>query len=298
MNILSLFDGMSCGQLALTRAGIPITTYYASEIDKHAISVTQHNFPKTIQLGDVTKVTCENLPKIDILIGGSPCTGFSSVGKKLNFDDPQSKLFFEYVRIMEEVKPKYFFLENVRMAKKHQNVISEILRVEPVFINSEVVSAHNRPRLYWTNIPFQGLPENKNILLNDILEHPGFENQIDPKISPCVRNILVQEKDHLLTATGKNVYTKTKFFSNPAIGIEKSCCMRSSAPTMNPIVRDQWNNLRLPSRIERERLQTVPDNYTSIVSNNQAARMLGNGWTVDVIAWFFGFIPVTPPQRT
>jgi hypothetical protein len=184
------------------------------------------------------------------------------------------------------------------MAKKHQNVISEILRVEPVFINSEVVSAHNRPRLYWTNIPFQGLPENKNILLNDILEHPGYENQIDPKISPCVRNILVQEKDHLLTATGKNVYTKTKFFSNPAIGIEKSCCMRSSAPPTNPVVRDQWNNIRLPSRIERERLQTVPDNYTSVVSNNQAARMLGNGWTVDVIAWFFGFIPVTPPQQT
>lgn len=291
MNILSLFDGMSCGQLALTRAGIPITNYYASEIDKHAISVTQHNFPNTIQLGDVTKIKGSDLPQIDILIGGSPCTGFSMVGKKLNFDDPQSKLFFDYVRLLKEVKPKYFFLENVRMAKKHQDVITEILGVEPVFINSAVVSAHNRPRLYWTNIPFQGLPEDKNISLKDILEHPGYENQIDPKISPCIRKILVEEKEHLLAATGKNVYTKTKYFSNPGVGIEKASCMRTSAVSFNPVVRDQWGNIRLPSRIERERLQTVPDNYTEVVSYNQSARMLGNGWTVDVIAWFFKFIP-------
>lgn len=293
MNILSLFDGMSCGQLALTRAGIPITNYYASEIDKHAISVTQHNFPNTIQLGDVTKIKGSDLPQIDILIGGSPCTGFSMVGKKLNFDDPQSKLFFDYVRLLKEVKPKYFFLENVRMAKKHQDVITDILEVEPVFINSAVVSAHNRPRLYWTNIPFQGLPEDKNILLKDILEHPGYENQIDPKISPCVRNILVEEKEHLLSATGKNVYTRKKFFKHTPIGITKSSCLCASinAIGINTIVHDQWGNIRLPSRIERERLQTVPDNYTENVSHNQSARMLGNGWTVDVIAWFFKFIP-------
>jgi DNA-cytosine methyltransferase len=152
MNVLSLFDGMSCGQIALKKLGIQVDNYFASEIDKHAIAVTMHNFPNTIQLGDVTKVFAKDLPKIDLLIGGSPCQGFSFAGKQLNFDDPRSKLFFEFVRLLEETKPKYFLLENVLMKKEYEQIITDHLGVEPIFINSALVSAQNRKRLYWTNI--------------------------------------------------------------------------------------------------------------------------------------------------
>src|SRR5574344_2500072 len=140
-NILSLFDGMSCGQIALNRAGIEYDNYFASEIDKYAIKVTQHNYPNTIQIGDVTQVKGADLPKIDLLLGGSPCQGFSNAGKQLNFNDPRSKLFFEYVRLLRECNPKYFLLENVKMKKEFQDVITEHLGVEPIKINSALVSA-------------------------------------------------------------------------------------------------------------------------------------------------------------
>ena len=152
MNVLSLFDGMSCGQIALNKADINIDNYYASEIDEYAIKVTQKNYPNTIQLGSVVDVKGTDLPKIDLLIGGSPCQGFSFAGKQLNFEDERSKLFFEYVRILKETKPKYFLLENVRMKKEYQDVISSALGVEPILINSNLVSAQERKRLYWTNI--------------------------------------------------------------------------------------------------------------------------------------------------
>ena len=147
MNVLSLFDGMSCGQLALQKTGIKVDQYYAAEIDKYAIQIAQKNFPNTIQLGDVTQVKAANLPTIDLLIGGSPCQGFSFAGKQLNFDDPRSALFFEFVRLLKECKPKYFLLENVRMKKEYQNVITEYLGVEPILINSSLMSAQNRQRL-------------------------------------------------------------------------------------------------------------------------------------------------------
>ena len=168
--VLSLFDGMSCGQIALNRAGISYGKYYASEIDKHAIKVTQHNYPNTIQLGSVTDIKCTDLPKIDLLIGGSPCQGFSFAGKGLNFDDPRSKLFFEFVRLLEETKPKYFLLENVKMKQEFQDIISKQLGVKPILINSSLVSAQNRERLYWTNIPIQGLPNDKGLFLKDVIE--------------------------------------------------------------------------------------------------------------------------------
>lgn len=186
MNILSLFDGMSCGQIALNRCGIKYDNYYASEIDNRAIKVTQHNYPNTIQLGDVTKVKGGDLPKINLLIGGSPCQGFSFAGKGLNFEDPRSKLFFEYVRILKElreVNPDVkFLLENVQMKREHQLVISNILGIAPIVINSSLVSAQNRVRLYWTNIgeATKGLfedkycaipqPIDKGIFLRDVLE--------------------------------------------------------------------------------------------------------------------------------
>ena len=141
MNVLSLFDGMSCGQIALNRAGIKYDNYFASEIDKHAINETMANFPNTIQLGDITKITATSLPKIDLLIGGSPCQGFSSAGKQLNFDDPRSKLFFEFVRILKETNPTYFLLENVKMKKEYEDVITYHIGVNPIIINSSLVSS-------------------------------------------------------------------------------------------------------------------------------------------------------------
>lgn len=173
MNVLSLFDGMSCGQIALNRLGIKYDKYFACEIDKYAMQVTQYNFPDTIQLGDVQFVTKETFGnhKIDLVIGGSPCQGFSFAGKQLNFEDPRSALFFEFVRLVSELKPKYFLLENVKMKKQYQDVITEYMGVEPIEINSALVSAQNRRRLYWTNIPNVGQPEDKGIVLKDILDH-------------------------------------------------------------------------------------------------------------------------------
>ncbi len=174
INVLSLFDGISCGQVALERAGIPVENYFASEIDKNAIAVTQKNYPNTVQLGDVVKVSAQDLPKIDLLTGGFCCQSFSLSGKQLNFEDPRGKLFFECVRLLNELRvsnPNIFFLfENVKMKKQYQDFISQELGVEPIKINSSLVSAQNRERLYWTNIPNVQQPEDKKLLVKDILE--------------------------------------------------------------------------------------------------------------------------------
>ena len=147
LNVLSLFDGMSCGQIALNRLGIEYNNYFASEIDPHAIKVTQHNYPNTKQIGSVTEVNGKDLPKIDLLFGGSPCQSFSNAGRGAGFDG-KSGLFWEYVRILKEVKPTYFLLENVKMKKEWQDIISEALGVEPIEINSKFFVPQNRPRLY------------------------------------------------------------------------------------------------------------------------------------------------------
>ena len=178
MNVLSLFDGMSCGRIALERLGIQVDNYYASEIDKYAIQVSQANYPDIIQVGDVTELDTSTLPKIDLIMGGSPCQGFSFAGKQLAFDDPRSALFFEFVRCVEELKPKYFLLENVRMKKEYLDVISEYMGVEPIMINSALVSAQNRVRFYWTNIPGIEQPEQRGIVLRDILETQTNEKPV------------------------------------------------------------------------------------------------------------------------
>ena len=178
MNVLSLFDGMSCGRIALERLGIQVDNYYASEIDKYAIQVSQANYPDIIQVGDVTELDTSTLPKIDLIMGGSPCQGFSFAGKQLAFDDPRSALFFEFVRCVEELKPKYFLLENVRMKKEYLDVISEYIGVEPIMINSALVSAQNRVRFYWTNIPGIEQPEQRGIVLRDILETQTNEKPV------------------------------------------------------------------------------------------------------------------------
>ena len=170
MNVLSLFDGMSCGQIALNRLGVKHDKYFASEIDKYAIQITKKNYPNTIHIGDVIDIKAAELPKIDLLMGGSPCQGFSFAGSQLAFDDPRSKLFFEFVRLLKELKPKYFLLENVRMKKEYLDIITEQLGVEAILINSSLVSAQNRQRYYWTNIPEISQPKDKGIVLKDILE--------------------------------------------------------------------------------------------------------------------------------
>jgi DNA (cytosine-5)-methyltransferase 3A len=279
--------------------GVSYGNYYASEIDKHAIKLTQHHFPNTIQLGDVTQIKGEDLPKIDLLIGGSPCQGFSFSGKQLNFNDPRSSLFFEFVRLLKETNPKYFLLENVKMKKEYEEVISEYLGVEPIVINSSLVSAQNRVRLYWTNIPNVTQPEDKGIKLSDILES-------DDNINPAaVRGRKLNKATILgrrLNQNGKREdYNKnipiTQCLEVRGSNTDKSNCITTVAKdnvlTNLPIGRypDAFNN-KLPFRYytlkEYCRLQTVPDNYfDNIVSENQAKKMLGNGWTVNVIIHIF-----------
>lgn len=274
MNVLSCFDGMSCGQIALNKLGYKIENYFASEIDKHAIAVTQANYPNTIQLGDITKVKGKDLPEIDLLIGGSPCQGFSFAGKQLNFEDPRSKLFFEFDRLLKETKPKYFFLENVKMKKEFQDVISKYLGVQPIELNSNLVSAQNRKRLYWTNIKGFSMPEDKGIILKDIL-HKTINNQLSEKAIATI------------TRHGNKII-KNKI--NPT----KSATICAGYYKMGG--RDQQYIYREGvlckfSPLECERLQTVPDNYTNHVSNSQRYKMLGNGWTVDAVTEFFKHIP-------
>jgi len=188
MRVLSLFDGCSGTQIALNNLGIKVDTYCASEIDKYAIQITQKNFPDTVQLGDIKDIKGEDLPDIDLIVGGSPCQGFSFAGKQLAFDDPRSALFFEFVRLLKEVKPKYFLLENVRMKQEFQDVISEqvssiypecsnngLFGIEPILINSALLSAQNRNRLYWTNIPNIEQPEDVGLVLRDVLEYEPEE---------------------------------------------------------------------------------------------------------------------------
>lgn len=218
--ILSLFDGYSGGQEALKRVGIKIDKYFASEIDKYAIGVTQYNHPNTIQIGDVTKVRYENgilytekgsydVPHIDAVIGGSPCQGFSFAGKQLNFNDPRSKLFFEWLRICHEVCPKYFFLENVRMKKEYEAVINEKLGVEPVFLDSNLVSAQNRKRLYWTNIEGYIQPQDKGILLKDIIHEneSGFVFVDKDKSNAIIASIgRTTHREYYQKSQGQMVY--------------------------------------------------------------------------------------------
>ena len=181
MRVLSLFDGMSCGQYTLNKLGIPVEKYYASEIDKFAIKIAKKNFPNTIHLGDVKgiDVRTRNMnDDIDLLLGGSPCQSFSFAGNQLNFDDPRGKLFFEFVRLKDKLKPKYFLLENVKMKKEYQDIITKYLGVKPIEINSKYFSAQNRVRLYWTNIPIETNYSDKGLVLQDILEEDGISNPL------------------------------------------------------------------------------------------------------------------------
>lgn len=211
MRVLSLFDGISCGQVALERAGIQVDEYYASEIESRPIEITQKNYPNTIQLGDITKINSQDLPYIDLIIGGSPCQGFSFAGKQLNFNDDRSKLFFEFVRLVKELRPKYFLLENVKMKQEYQDVISEQLGVKPIEINSSLVSAQQRRRLYWTNIPNVIQPEDKKIYLKDIIEYglPITDKAYCLKVSG-IQGLTLKGFEHYLKTKQDNFILKNK----------------------------------------------------------------------------------------
>ena len=267
MNVLSLFDGMSCGQLALVKAGIKYDNYFAAEIDESAIKVTQKNFPNTIQLGSVVGVKGSDLPQIDLLIGGSPCQSFSNAGNGKGFDG-KSKLFWEFIRILEETKPKYFLLENVVMKTEWKDIISSALGVQPIALNSKLVSAQNRPRLYWTNIPNVSVPSDECITLKDILE-----DDADPKYQLSEAKI----KRVLETTRGRGYfYNKTHEKTGTLIsGYYKQ-------PTDGIYVDLGFKRRLTPT--ECEKLQTVPLNYTDCVSDSQRYKMIGNGWTVNMIA--------------
>lgn len=432
MNVLSLFDGMSCGQQALERAGIKVNAYYASEIDKHAISVTMHNYPQTKQLGSVIDVNGYYLPKIDLLIGGSPCQSFSFAGKRKGMAtkceteiftlehylelkkegyefEGQSYLFWEFMRLLNECKPKYFLLENVEMGEKWERVLSKAIGVNGIHINSALVSAQNRRRIYWTNMGMKPMglfgdfgsiieqPKDKGILLKDILvNEPNkkyFIKNIN-KILKLKKNIIhTDRKAHCFTAGGNSggnhsdmdlikchkiseqatiigdEINKSHFlmardykgFGNQEMtGIVVHNTMPRSSTTgkggtgalsrndgktycldtgntnaveilgskdnliiqLNPSkesggkqpyqhnrIYDENgislcldtdsgrksvytnNKIRRLTPTECERLQTVKDNYTETVSDTQRYRMLGNGWTVSVVAHIFSYLP-------
>ena len=426
MNVLSLFDGMSCGQQALERAGIPIENYFASEIDKYAIQVTMANYPNTIQLGSVVGVDASKLPKIDLLIGGSPCQSFSFAGKRKGMStkdeqeiltlehylqlksegfefEGQSYLFWEYMRLLKEVKPTYFLLENVEMGEKWEKVLSKAIGVNGIHINSALVSAQNRQRIYWTNIGMQpgGLfgdlesiitqPKDKGILLKDILESEvcekyflsekmiaGFErhkerhndkgtgfgyvpkngidkgNSLRANAALCpTDNMLIVGLTEVRTEEAKQIRRETgtnpkrakelvertdgktgailtsqtpdnliKIFNageiilkKPNVQIEKTINKNTfyeneikGLDFYNQSKHDKMPTLANPSHghlglfskniirrltpIECERLQTVKDNYTAHVSDSQRYKMLGNGWTVDIITHIFKYINI------
>ncbi len=409
INVLSLFDGMSCGMLALKRANIKVDNYYASEIDKYAIKVSKVNFPEIIHIGDITKFDVASIVvPIDLVIGGSPCQGFSFAGKQLNFDDVRSKLFFEYVRLLEEVKKQNpnvkFLLENVRMKQEYQDVISNILGVTPIMIDSSLISAQRRVRLYWTNIEGITQPEDKYIYLKDILEEGITDRSKSYCIDACYykggnlnqyfnkgrRQLIFKDREALeyvknqaqlslpfsiedmeevfndrkaytLAATtaysirnfnrglcnyvyaaaqrGRNIVDgkRKDYLGAPTeqrievsdsgksncltsaqkdslvliiseatkkgyIEVENGQCFdwtfpnsktrrgrlmedKSNCLTATPYEFMQYKDgiVRKLTPIECERLQTVPDGYTAHVSNSQRYKMLGNGWTIDVI---------------
>lgn len=298
MNVLSLFDGMSCGQIALNLSGIKYNKYFASEIKENAIKVTQHNYPDTIQLGDVRDVKASDLPKIDLLIGGSPCQDLSQANKsRTGLDGLKSGLFFEYYRLFKELSPTYFLLENVSMSDKDYMLISDMMGTEPIRINSELVSAQLRDRSYWTNIGggyydlFGNrkcgipLPKDKNIRLQDILEC-GFTDRQKS------RAVLESESRPLRTPVKMfHRYYSTGFTTlvfKDQETYSKMVEMYNNGKHRDPIFHP--DNLRYLSQTELEKLQTVPNGYTGILKRDEAASLLGDGWTVDVIAHILNYI--------
>jgi len=280
-NVLSLFDGISCGQLALNRLGLSYGTYYASEIDATAISITQSNFPETVQLGDVQKVDSKNLTDIDLIFAGSPCQGFSKAGYRQNFGDERSKLFWEFIRLKEELNPRFFLLENVEMDSFSEGVITKTLGVNPIRIDSASFSAQQRKRIYWTNLPVPLLPIIPcSDTLGDILDMNASRKWV--KVSSIKgwrygRNYLQYD----LTGKGHNSQDQRATYL-----IKKSpTVLHSNGHSKIKFLRED-GEIGLLTVEEFEKLQTLPLRYTNIQGVSDAKRIsaIGNGWTVAVIA--------------
>ena len=296
MNVLSLFDGISCGQIALERAGINVDKYYASEINESAIRIAKKNYPNTIHLGNVEELSFRDLGEIDLLIGGSPCQSLSSSNVWLKDGEygvngeGKSRLFWEYVRAYLILKPKYFFFENVAsMRNIDRDIISEQLGVQPVKINSSQFSAQNRRRYYWTNIPFELLEETRytNETMKDILE-----DSVEDKY------YLKQGTLDCVMRPASGGWQSGKMEIDLEIGrpITASCWKIHRADTDNYVTTEyqpkERTNVRRLTPLEAERLQTLPDNYTAGEKDKDRYEAIGNGWTVDVVAHILSFIPM------
>ena len=351
MNVLSLFDGMSCGQIALNRLNIHYDNYYASEIDKNAIKVTQHNYPNTIQVGDITKLKGGDFPQIDLLIGGSPCQSFSNAGLRNGFDG-KSRLFWEYARLLEEIKPTYFLLENVKMKKEWQDIITKELGVKPIEICSSHFSAQQRKRLYWTNIHTTNELPTSNKVIADVL---GLDiiNKRENKIITTKANFKVKVRKHsidkieftnfLRNYKNKTILEISNYCDAPKTMVEhwfrrdnsfsipsdeywnklKECLgildekydkailefeykdnvfdmatriyhIDGKHPTLTTLTNSvkkfnitNGQNMFSLNPNHCEILQTIPVDYTNVVSDRERYKMIGNGWTVDVISHIF-----------
>lgn len=307
MNVLSLFDGISCGMIALDKLGINVNNYFASEIDENAIKISKANYPNIKHIGDVTKITkdnIKNMPKIDLILGGSPCQGFSNNGKGLNFNDPRSKLFFDFVNILNWVrevnnKNVKFLLENVKMKKEWENIITQYVKVKPIEINSKLLTAQNRPRLYWSNIDNIDIPKDAGIELINILDknvkfdfinHEGLK--ICKSISENSRNLIyrVDNEVRIKQATkqgyivanegdGINLSFPCSLSRRGRVIKGKSNCLDTSCNICVYID----NSIRRFTINELEKLQGLPIGYTNHVSDRSRIKAIGNGWTIDVI---------------
>ena len=281
MNVLSTFGGMEVGRFALKNNNIKIDNYYTSEIDEDAIAVANKNHNDLIHVGDITKLKGSDFKDIDLLIGGSPCQGFSFAGKQLNFEDPRSILFFEFLRLKNEIKPKYFFFENVYMNIKYQEKISELLGCEPVLVNSFTFGAQFRKRLYWTNIPYPELPTENSTVLKDILIETSIEGERELSLEKPIMlyNIYPSKgvNGNIYSAYGKS---KPLMAGTGKLGRSSS----SNAPKITWDNEKGWRSLTVN---ECERLMGLPDNYTDCVNASRAFKCLGNGWELNTITHFF-----------
>lgn len=275
ISVLSLFDGMSCGRIALNKARIPIKHYLASEIKPHAIKVSKANWEDVTHIGDVTKIESETLPIIDLLIGGSPCQDFSigRTGQGLarhGLRGERSGLFMQYLRLLEECDPKWFLLENVSMPPESERIISKLLGVSPIEINSNLVSYQNRKRLYWTNIPIERLPRDRGISFQDYKDtDPEYLDQFKCNPTP----------------------SRIKMWGEGINGKCPNVTLRDKVNCLT-VKQDRWSNsglvayqdfCRYLTTRELEIAQTVPVGYCDCLTKNQAENVLGDGWTVDVI---------------
>lgn len=298
MNVLSLFDGISCGQRALGELGIKVDNYFSSEINSNTIKITQNNYPNTIQLGDIKDWQNWKLPKIDLIMGGSPCQGFSFAGNRLNFEDPRSSLFFKYVDVLKYYNPQMFLLENVRMKKEWQNMITDLIGIDPYCINSNLFVPQNRVRLYWTNIKFKGLPTEvttKTIL--DILQPKVSDHYYlsDRQLGVLDLNELKWTNNYIKKHFGGK-HQQNSIYRYDGIMACLSAATHGAARHLTKTYLPDGKIRRL-TEIECERLQGLPDNYTEghytdKVASSIRYEALGNGWTVSVIKHIFSGLRV------